>query len=74
MKKLDPRLKDLLITLAAAITAYAISDVLPSLDLDPVLVGLGTVILTQVALWLTPMTRKYGIGSRNGIDSGNQVG
>ena len=67
LDRLPAPVRHFALMLAAALVAWGIDSV-NSLGLSPLQAGIAGVILTQIAAYLTPLTKQYGIGSNDFVD------
>lgn len=63
LDKLPPEARHLILMLLVPLLAYLASDVVPALDVHPLIAGLVGVVLAQLIAYFTPLTRQYGVGS-----------
>lgn len=61
LDKLPAEVRHFILMLISALVAWGIESI-PSFDLSPAVAGLAGVVLTQIAAFLTPLTRQYGVG------------
>jgi len=70
LDKMPAQWRHLLLMLLVPVLAYVASDVVPQLGIHPLVAGLVGVVLAQLIAYFTPLTRQYGIGSRNSENGG----
>lgn len=62
LDRLPPAVRHAIIGLAAAVLAYA-TDQYMNWGIDPALYPVVGAALTILVLWITPLSRQYGVGS-----------
>lgn len=62
--------RHLIIMLIAAVLGWA-ADRIPELGLDPMVASLAGVLVATAILWITPLTRQYGVGKDNNESAGH---
>ena len=67
LDKIPAEARHALIMLLAAVLGWASDNVL-NLGLNPLLASLLGVVVGTLVLWVTPLTRQYGIGKSDGDD------
>lgn len=66
LDNLSPAVRHAIIGLAAAILAYATNEYM-NWGLDPSLYPVIGAALTILVLWITPLSRQYGVGSSDPV-------
>lgn len=64
LDKWPAQLRHLVILVTPVVLGWVTSDFLPWFSgRNPALAGLAAAIVTALSLWLTPLTKQYGVGS-----------
>jgi hypothetical protein len=64
LDRLPAQYRHLILMVLVPLLGYVAAQVVPALDIHPLLAGAIGVVLTEVLAWLTPLTRQYGVGSK----------
>jgi hypothetical protein len=67
LDKIPAETRHILIMLLAAVLGWASDNVL-NLGLNPLVASLAGVVIGTLVLWVTPLTRQYGIGKSDADD------
>ena len=68
LDKLPAQLRHLVILVTPVLLGWVTSDFLPWFSgRSPALAGLAAAIVTGLGLWLTPLTKQYGVGAEPGV-------
>ena len=62
LDSMKPSERHLILMVMVAVLTFGLTAI-PQLDLDPLLAGLGGVVITALLAYFTPLTKQYGIGS-----------
>ena len=54
--------RHLILMVMVAVLTFGLTAI-PQLGLDPLLAGLGGVVITALLAYFTPLTKQYGVGS-----------
>jgi hypothetical protein len=67
LDKIPAETRHIVIMLLAAVLGWASDNVL-NLGLNPLVASLAGVVISTLVLWVTPLTRQYGIGKSDADD------
>lgn len=67
LDRLPAPVRHFTLMLAAALVGWGIESV-NTLGLSPLQAGIAGVILAQIAAYITPLTKQYGVGSNDFVD------
>ena len=67
LDKIPAETRHIVIMLLAAVLGWASDNVL-NLGLNPLVASLAGVVIGTLVLWVTPLTRQYGIGKSDADD------
>ncbi len=68
LDKLPAQLRHLIILVTPVALGWVTSDFLPWFNgRNPALAGLAAALVTALSLWLTPITKQYGVGSDSAV-------
>ena len=59
---MKPNERHLIFMVMVAVLTFGLTAI-PQLVLDPLLAGLGGVVITALLAYFTPLTKQYGVGS-----------
>ena len=69
LDRIPAPMRHLIIMLIAALLGWA-ADNVAHLNLDPIVASLAGVVIGTAILWITPLTRQYGVGKDSDEYSG----
>lgn len=65
---LNPAVRHLVLMVLPILLGWAATDLVPALQgANPVVGAVAGVLLSALLAWLTPLTRQYGVGSRQDV-------
>ena len=65
LDKIPAQYRHLVLMVLVPVLAYLSEKAVPQWITDPVVAGLAGVVLTALIAYFTPLTRQYGVGSRD---------